>query len=66
MCATKIQYKGGVIFTTQSKYDTNIKTPLLTTVKPMIIHLLEKVNVLRCLRVFYLETLKIPISLQQL
>ena len=53
-------------FTTQSKCDTNIEIRLLTTVKAMILHLLTKVKVLRCLMVFYLDMLKISLYLQQL
>ena len=51
----KIQYKCCVIYSTQNKCDTNIKTLLLTTVKIMILHLLKKVKVLGCLMVFNLE-----------
>ena len=48
-------YRGGVIFTTQSKCDTSIKTPLLQFLKSMILNLLKKVKPLRCWRLFYLE-----------
>ena len=44
------------MFITQSKYETNISTPLPTTVKTMISYLLKKVKILRYLMVFYLET----------
>ena len=39
---------------------------LLTSVKAMILHLLKNVKGLRYLMVFYLETLKISLSLRQL
>ena len=56
----------GFIFTAQSKRHTNIETLLLTTVKSMILHLLKNVKGLRCLMVFYLDTLNISLYLQQL
>ena len=42
----KIPYKGVVIFTAKSKCKTNIKIPLITKVKAMILHLLKKVKVI--------------------
>ena len=33
-----IQYKGTGIFTSQNKYETNVKMPSLTTIKAMILH----------------------------
>ena len=56
----------GVIFTAQSKCHTNIETLLFTTVKSMILHLLKNVKGLKCLMVFYLDTLNISLYLQQL
>ena len=62
----KKYYRGGVIFTAQSKCDTNIETLLLTTVKAMSLHLIMNVKGLISLTVFYFETLKIALSFQRL